>query len=461
MGSCEICLDGEGVRKENQNENQSIKMSTAWQRNLRRSEGSSNLPRAIGIKNHKKNNVDVQVSKKTTKRLSSVCEATDDVFGDENIGIKRPTVADRGNRRRLSTKGSVSEVDKGCLQKPTVKSRVLDQPKSPQKIAKAQSFLRPIPKLVVPFDGSKVKNVPSPIPLPKGVTNIDPDDESTESYGRDIFNYVLIRDAKYIVTSDDIISKDDPKIEERREHLVDWLISVCHYFKCSQETVYHTVDIVDRCLSKAKFKTEYLQLMGVTSFFLATKLDEYHPAEIADLGRLTDDSYSALKIRTMEQKILQTIEFEVYGIEPMTFIRRYLKAAQLGQNMMVYELSILFMDAMVLRLWADTKDASTPKKAAVAVFTAIILNSIDLEDSKTSLEKLWTPNMIYYVWSDYHDLIAMSLSMLKALTKILSDSEDAFAMTIKYKSVSRHSGLLHKLSYRRVTDVEKFIEKLL
>ena len=74
----------------------------------------------------------------------------------------------------FSTKGSVSEVDNGCFQKPSskeVKSRVLDQPKSPQKIAKAQSFLRPIPKLDVPFDDTKVKNVPSPIPLPKGVTS--------------------------------------------------------------------------------------------------------------------------------------------------------------------------------------------------------------------------------------------------------------------------------------------------
>ena len=68
----------------------------------------------------------------------------------------------------------------------------------------------------------------------------------------------------------------------------------------------------------------------------------------------------------MEHKILETINFEVYGIEPMTFIRRYLKAAQLGQNMMVYELSILFMDAMVLRLWADKKDASTAKKESIS-----------------------------------------------------------------------------------------------
>ena len=119
-------------------------------------------------------------------------------------------------------------------------------------------------------------------------------------------------------------------------------------------------------------------------------------------------------------KILKTINFEVYGIEPMTFIRRYLKAAQLGQNMMVYELSILFMDTMVLKLWVDMEDASTAKKAAVAVFTAIIVTSIDLEDSKTSLEKLWTPNMIYYVWSDYYDLVPMSRCSLKALKSILS-----------------------------------------
>ena len=61
------------------------------------------MPRTIGINNQRKNNVNgLQVSKKTTtKRLSSVSEAIDDVFGDENIGVKRPTVANRGNRRRL------------------------------------------------------------------------------------------------------------------------------------------------------------------------------------------------------------------------------------------------------------------------------------------------------------------------------------------------------------------------
>ena len=93
----------------------------------------------------------------------------------------------------------------------------------------------------------------------------------------------------------------------------------------------------------------------------------------------------------MEQKILETINFEVYGIEPMTFIRRYLKAAQLGQNMMVYELSILFMDAMVLRLWADMKNASTAKKESISYpdlkFVFILAFKLIYSDKATKFEK--------------------------------------------------------------------------
>ena len=78
----------------------------------------------------------------------------------------------------------------------------------------------------------------------KGVTNIDPYDDSCQIYGKDIFNYVLARDAKLVRTSKDI--KGDSKILDRREHLVDWLTTVAHHHKTSQETFYHTVDILDR-----------------------------------------------------------------------------------------------------------------------------------------------------------------------------------------------------------------------
>ena len=78
------------------------------------------------------------------------------------------------------------------------------------------------------------------------MANIDPHDDSCQIYGRDIFNYVLIRDARYALTTKDISNDADPKLHDRRESLVDWLMSVAHHHKTSQETFYHTVDILDR-----------------------------------------------------------------------------------------------------------------------------------------------------------------------------------------------------------------------
>ena len=127
-------------------------------------------------------------------------------------------------------------------QKPSIKTKEVKEQKTPTKIAKAYSFLKPIRPFSLPGNDFQVKNIPSPIPLPKGVTNIDPYDDSCQLYGRDIFNYVVIRDARFVVTSSDV----DADIHDRRELLVDWLISVAHHYKSSQETLYHTVDILDR-----------------------------------------------------------------------------------------------------------------------------------------------------------------------------------------------------------------------
>jgi len=264
---------------------------------------------------------------------------------------------------------------------------------------------------------------------------------------------------RFVVTSKDI-SSDVDAIEDLREYLVAWLISVAHHYKCSQETLYHTIDILDRCLLKAKFKAEHLELLGITSFLLATKLDEYFPADIHDLCRLTEGTATPIKVLAMEHKILETVNFETYGTEPMTFIRRYLKAAHVWQNSnnVAYELSIFFMDAMVLKLWEDPDDARTAKKAAVAVFTALVISYIN---DTTSVEAIWTPNMNFYVWPNYQDLVPMSKSMLQVLKQIMKDSKNEFSLTTKYKSVSRHSGLLHKLSYSPIVAAESFIFKTL
>ena len=102
------------------------------------------------------------------------------------------------------------------------------------------------------------------------------------------------------------------------------------------------------------------------------------------------------------------------------------------------------------------KTCITFLKAAVAVFTALVLTDAE----ELEVEKIWTPNMKHYVWKNYRDLIPMSKCMLNILKTILRDSQNDFALTAKYKSVSRHGGLLQKLNPDWVDDVEKFIKTL-
>ena len=113
-------------------------------------------------------------------------------------------------------------------------------------------------------------------------------------------------------------------------------------------------------------------------YLLWFQLDEYHPVDPQELCRLTENSFDASKVRLMEQKVLTIINFEAYGTEPMTFIRRYLKAAQFWDDTIIYELSILFMDAMVLTLWEDAKDASTAKKASISCPGFNLISSVVL-----------------------------------------------------------------------------------
>ena len=95
----------------------------------------------------------------------------------------------------------------------------------------------------------------------------------------------------------------------------------------------------------------------------------------------------------------------------------------------------------------------------MAVFTALMLTRFDVDFDRI-IENVWTPNMIHYVWPNYRDLLPMSRCMLKILTSLMTDSKNDFALTAKYKSVSRHAGLLPKLSIDYVIDVESFIETL-
>lgn len=62
--------------------------------------------------------------------------------------------------------------------------------------------------------------------------------------------------------------------EKMRAILVDWIIEVHLKFKLLPETLFITINLIDRYLSLVSIKRNNLQLVGVTAMFIASKYEQ-------------------------------------------------------------------------------------------------------------------------------------------------------------------------------------------
>jgi len=65
-----------------------------------------------------------------------------------------------------------------------------------------------------------------------------------------------------------------------RSILVDWLVEVHRKFELMPETLYLTLNIVDRFLSVKAVPRRELQLVGISSMLLASKYEEIWAPEV-------------------------------------------------------------------------------------------------------------------------------------------------------------------------------------
>lgn len=111
---------------------------------------------------------------------------------------------------------------------------------------------------------------------------------------------------------------NQPDINEKmRRILVDWLLKVHGKFKLLPETLYLTINIIDRYLSSEKVTRKVLQLIGVTAMHIACKYEEIYPPEASDFVYITDNAYSKKELLDTEYKILKILNFN------LTFVSAY------------------------------------------------------------------------------------------------------------------------------------------
>lgn len=137
-----------------------------------------------------------------------------------------------------------------------------------------------------------------------------------------------------------------------RAILIDWLVEVHLKFKLVPETLYLTVNLIDRYLEKVPVMREKLQLVGVTAMLVASKFEEIYAPEVQDFVYITDKAYTKQEILECESGMLKALDFEVSHCSSWKFLQRLQKVGEADDfvlNMSRYLLELSLVEYRMLK----------------------------------------------------------------------------------------------------------------
>ncbi|SMN18282.1 similar to Saccharomyces cerevisiae YDL155W CLB3 B-type cyclin involved in cell cycle progression [Maudiozyma saulgeensis] len=140
-----------------------------------------------------------------------------------------------------------------------------------------------------------------------------------------IFDYLRKLEMKYRPNPNYIHYQKELRWSYRRI-LLDWIVEVHNRFQLLPETLYLTVNLIDRFLSKKSVMLNKFQLVGAAALFIAAKYEEINCPSLKDILYMLNDANTKEEIIEAERFIIDSLEFEIGWPGPMSFLRRISKA---------------------------------------------------------------------------------------------------------------------------------------
>ncbi|EOA20642.1 hypothetical protein CARUB_v10000955mg [Capsella rubella] len=123
--------------------------------------------------------------------------------------------------------------------------------------------------------------------------------------------------------------------------LIDWLVEVSEEYKLASDTLYLTVNLIDRFMSHNYIEKQRLQLLGVTCMLIASKYEEISAPRLEEFCFITDNTYTRQEVLSMEIQVLNFLHFRLSVPTTKTFLRRFILAAQASEKVPLIEMEFL------------------------------------------------------------------------------------------------------------------------
>merc|ERR1711970_1512698 len=369
------------------------------------------------------------------------CEMSIRIFSDiSNI----PARALEGKRVTRASRKVLGEISGKNIPRAAVgskgKSNVVSNLRLGQKKAIGQTKVgvkRTVVKVVTKYEEEQQvgEEVPMEVEqndvvrrIPDGVIDIDAEDASNPQlcteYAQDIYVYLGQLEKRGAVRSDFL--SGCPTSDKMRSVLVDWLVEVQIQFKLLQETLFLTVNTIDRflALEGKTLRRSKLQLVGVAAMFLVSKIEEVYAPAVSDFVYITDNAYDEAEIRRMELRIIRALNFDLCQPIALNFLRRYSKAGDvdvLQHSLAKYTLEVCLLDYNLV---------STPGSLLAAA--SLCLSLLVLDPSMT-VETVWNKTLAFYSGYTPEQVLEVVPKLATNMSK-MHRSTKLQAVRNKYKS---------------------------
>ncbi|KAF4352961.1 hypothetical protein F8388_008382 [Cannabis sativa] len=207
-----------------------------------------------------------------------------------------------------------------------------------------------------------------------------------------------------------------------RAILIDWLVEVSEEYRLVPDTLYLTVNYIDRYLSGNVMNRQRLQLLGVACMMIASKYEEICAPQVEEFCYITDNTYFKDEVLEMESSVLNYLKFEMTAPTTKCFLRRFVRAAQGINEVPLMQFECLANYLAELSLLEYSMLSYPPSKiAASAIFLAnfIILPS----------KRPWNNTLLHYTQYQPSDLC----SCIKDLHRLCSNNNNSSLLAIREK----------------------------
>ena len=252
-----------------------------------------------------------------------------------------------------------------------------------------------------------------------------------DDYGDDIFRY-LIKSEKVNIcdyANKDLFALQDKKYfnEKNRSIIFNWLVKNNFKWKLKDDTIFMAMNLMDRYISKYPTKNSEFQLIGISSYLIASKYEDIYPPYLDDLSQICNYIYSNDDIIKKEYDILSGLNFDILYNSSYKYLT-FLHSVTDKENM-----KLLYLAQFILELTLENLEILEHSQCLRAISALFLAKKI------LQIKKSWNNLKLYYKY-DESEIKKVQKKMIGLLNKVIKSKTknsvyEKFESS-KYKSVS-------------------------